>query len=277
VIIIPRWYMAKALLFLSLLLLALNCWSAPASDALTYWADSDERNNANIDHGEWQTVLSHNLVDQHPSGINRFDYSGISAADKQLLTSYLDHMQQLDPRAFNHSEQKAYWINLYNALTVNLIVTHYPVTSITKLGDSLFRFGPWDDKLVRINEQALSLNDIEHRILRPLFHDNRIHYAVNCASLGCPNLAKQAYTAEHLDRQLEQAAQDYVNHPRGVDVKDDVLWVSSIYTWYREDFGGNDKALIHHLVKYANAPLAERLARFQGKVKDHYDWALNQP
>lgn len=269
-----RW--PSATLWLLWLSLAGSAQSAPASDALTFWDQSDETSRASIDHGAWQTVLDHNVIDRHPSGINRFDYGGISAADKKLLARYLEHLQQLDPKSFNRAEQKAYWINLYNALTINLIVSHYPVDSITKLG-GLFHFGPWDDEIAHIDGRPLTLNDIEHRILRPLFRDNRIHYAVNCASLGCPNLAKQAYTAAQLDRQLEQAARDYVNHPRGVSFRGDELWVSSIYSWYRDDFGGSDEALLQHLLKYAALPLAQRLTPYQGKITDHYDWTLNQP
>lgn len=259
-----------------LLVLAGHAYSAPASEALEFWAASDESSTARIDHSEWQSVLDRNLVDNHPSGINRFDYGGISTRDKQLLANYLERMQLLDPRTFNRAEQKAYWINLYNALTVELIVSHHPVKSITRLG-GLFHFGPWDDEIAHIAGQTLSLNDIEHRILRPLFRDNRIHYAVNCASLGCPNLAKPAYSPADLDEQLDLAARDYVNHPRGVDFRDNVLWVSSIYNWYREDFGGSDSKLIRHLLQYASPSLAPRLASYQGEIKDHYDWALNQP
>lgn len=265
-------------LLLSLLLtLSGSAQSAPDSDALDFWANSDETSNASIDHRAWQTVLNHNVIDNHPSGINRFEYGGISAADQQLLGRYLERMQQLDPRAFNRAEQKAYWINLYNALTVNLIVTHYPVKSITKLGDSLFSFGPWDHTVVMIAGQSLSLNDIEHRILRPLFRDNRIHYAVNCASLGCPNLAKQAYNAVEMNDQLDRAASEYINHTRGVEFRDGVLWVSSIFNWYREDFGGSDRSLLQHLRQYASPSLAQQLVGYDGKIKDHYDWALNQP
>jgi len=251
--------------------------AAPDSEPLPFWLPSDENSQGLIDHSEWQTVLDHNLIDQHPSGINRFDYAGISTADKQLLARYLERMQRLDPRRFNRAQQKAYWINLYNALTVDLIVKHYPVESITELGESFFRFGPWDDEIAQVAGQTLSLNDIEHRILRPIFRDNRIHYAVNCASLGCPNLAAQVYRAGELDRQLDNAARDYINHPRGVEFREGVLWVSSIYTWYREDFGGSDQALLEHLQRYAGAPLTQKLSQYRGSIKDHYDWALNSP
>lgn len=266
-----------ALSLLWLILVSHSVFAAPGSDPLPFWLPSDESSQGLINHSEWQTVLEHNLIDLHPSGINRFDYAGISTEDKQLLARYLARMQQLDPRTFSRARQKAYWINLYNALTVNLIIENYPVASITELRESFFRFGPWDDDIAQIAGQTLSLNDIEHRILRPIFRDNRIHYAVNCASLGCPNLAAQVYRAGDLDRQLDNAARDYINHPRGVEFRDDTLWVSSIYAWYGEDFGGSDKALLEHLQRYAAAPLTQKLSQYRGSIKDHYDWALNSP
>ena len=271
-------FSAPAFLLLVLLVLSSsNVLAAPSSKPLDFWNHSNESNLTTVDHSTWQGLLNRNVIDQHPSGINRFNYAGISETDKRLLSSYLEQMQALDPRELSRGQQKAYWINLYNALTINLVISHYPVESITKLGDSLFSFGPWDDEISQIAGESLSLNDIEHRILRPLFPDNRIHYAVNCASLGCPNLAKQAYTAEHLEEQLEKAARDYINHPRGVDFKEGVLWVSSIYDWYRDDFGGSDRALLRHLVQYAAPSLAEKLGGYEGRIKDHYDWALNSP
>jgi hypothetical protein len=251
--------------------------AAPDSSIQDFWSKSNESNTNIIEHKAWQAVLDIYLENKHSSGINRFDYAAVNSEDRKKLDDYLQQMQQLDPRVFNRTEQKAYWINLYNALTVELILKSYPVKSITKLGNSLFSFGPWDDKVANIQGHELSLNDIEHGILRPLFQDNRIHYAVNCASLSCPNLSATAYTSANMRSQLEQAAQLYVNHPRGVTFEDGTLKLSSIYEWYKEDFGGNDKALLAHLVHYAEPSLAERLRYYQGNIKYHYSWKLNQP
>lgn len=169
----------------------------------------------------------------------------------------------------------AYWINLYNAATVELILDHYPVRSITRIKSGLFSFGPWDRKLLKVDGHKLSLNDIEHRILRPLFKDPRIHYAVNCASLGCPDLAPRAYTAENLEQMLEDGARRYVNHPRGVSIEDGELIVSSIYVWFRADFGGTDAAVVEHLRRYAATELKAGLMRHSDIDDDRYDWALN--
>jgi hypothetical protein len=179
----------------------------------------------------------------------------------------------------NRAEQEAYWINLYNAATVDLILSRYPVASIRDINISpgLFSRGPWGAKLLAIEGEKVSLDDIEHRILRPIWKDNRIHYAVNCASLGCPNLQPPAYTAANMESLLERGAKEYVNHPRGVAIKDGKLRVSSIYVWFKEDFGGSPEGLMEHWRKYADAALAKRLQTYSGGLEHDYDWNLNGP
>lgn len=251
--------------------------AAPANKPLIFWVTSNEANTTEIDHTPWQSLLDCYLIIDHPSGINRFNYETVSKADQKKLHNYISNMQKLDPRSYSRTEQKAYWINLYNALTIELILKNYPVESITKLGESYFSFGPWDDKVANIQGKTLSLNNIEHGILRPLFRDNRIHYAVNCASISCPNLAKDAFTSENTDLLLELGAKQYVNHPRGVTFNGDKLEVSSIYHWYKVDFGNSDKTLIAHLAEYAAPALAKKLSLYQGNIDHDYDWSLNKP
>jgi hypothetical protein len=102
-------------------------------------------------------------------------------------------------------------------------------------------------------------DDIEHRIVRPIWQDNRLHYAVNCASLGCPNLLPIAYTQANLETLLEQGARDYINHPRGVTAEPEKLFVSSIYVWFSSAFGSNQEGLLQHLRRYANKSLFDKL------------------
>ena len=249
--------------------------AAPKSELIKFWAQSDESHSAKINHSSLQTLLDRYVVDNHPSGINRFNYGGMTEKDKQLLRTYISDMRSIDPRKYARKEQKSYWINLYNALTVNLVIEAYPIESIKKLGKGFFSFGPWDDEVITVQGQTLSLNNIEHGILRPIWKDNRIHYAVNCASLGCPNILKQAYTATTTDTLLNKAARDYVNHPRGVRFEDNKLVVSSIYHWYRDDFGKSDSNVIKHLIEYAEPPLKQKLLVYSGGFDDAYDWQLN--
>ena len=124
--------------------------------------------------------------------------------------------------------------------------------------------------------QPLTLDNIEHGILRPIWGDPRIHYAVNCASIGCPNLATEAYRSDNVEALLEQGATDYVSHPRGARETEDGLLVSSIYDWWQVDFGGTDAGVLAHLKRYARPELAEALDRYT-EFDYEYNWNLNAP
>ena len=249
------------------------------------WDASDESNGAQIGHGAWQEILD-GYLRAHDSGINRVDYASLkaSAQDNSKLSEYLDHLQELDPRHYSRHEQKAYWINFYNALTVKVIVDAYPVDSIRDISNSmlavggLIPIGPWGDVRAHVAGLDLTLDNIEHGILRPIYRDSRIHYAVNCASLGCPNLLPTAFTADNVESLLDAGAREYVNHLRGVDfIDEDFIVISSIYDWWVADFGGSEAGVMDHLVRYADEDLAENLRNFAGAVEYEYDWNLNQP
>ena len=127
---------------------------------------------------------------------------------------------------------------------------------------------------VSVEGEALSLDDIEHRILRPIWKDPRLHYVLNCAALGCPNLQPRAFTAGNAQALLSRGARRYVNDPRGVAFDGDRLIVSSLYDWYAADFGGTDTAIISHLKRYAGPVLLAKLEAARC-IDDDYDWALN--
>jgi len=244
------------------------------------WLPSDETNEALIaDHQLWQLILDKYLISGTPSGVNLFDYKQVSSKDKRTLVKYLTSLQSKDPRSYNKAVQKAYWINLYNALTVQLILKNYPVDSITELGNKFFSFGPWDDEAANVAGRTLSLNDIEHKILRPIFKDPRIHYAVNCASYSCPNLSEKVYTAANTEQLLDNGAHEYINHQRAVTVNGNDLLLSSIYDWYIVDFGNHSISLLEHLKQYATGDLKQELKKFKigtGDINHHYDWQLNE-
>ena len=182
----------------------------------------------------------------------------------------------IEVRDLQIEQQYAYWINLYNATTVKIILQEYPVKSILDISFDLLSSGPWQEPLLEVEGQPLSLDDIEHEILRPLFKDNRIHYAVSCASMGCPNLQRVAFTAGNLEELLEQGAQQYINHPRGVSIRGGSLAVSSIYDWYGEDFGDSEQELINHFLAYAKDDLKIKISSADGISEYVYDWALNE-
>jgi hypothetical protein len=250
--------------------------AAPSADLWERWTKHDETNRDVIDHGAWDEFLG-KYVKGSADGINRVAYGSVTAADKSRLADYLSKMERVGISKYARAEQRAYWINLYNATTIKAVLDYYPVKSIRKINISpgLFESGPWGAKLLKVEGEQLSLNDIEHRILRPIWKDPRTHYAVNCASLGCPNLAPRAYTAVLMEGLLDDGARAYINHPRGVEIKDGLLYVSSIYRWFRSDFGGSDANVIAHLLDYARPELADELRGKKDIIGDRYDWSLN--
>lgn len=259
----------------SLILLAQTTSAAPKSELLDFWFDSDQNSSNTIDHQPWQGFLDQYIVAE-TSGINLLKYGAVSKNAHKSLKDYIDTLQTVDARQYNRSEQIAYWINLYNALTVDIVLDAYPTKSILKIGGSFFSPGPWNKKRLTIADQKLSLNDIEHGILRPIWKDSRIHYAVNCASFSCPNLSAVAFTAKNTEEQLTSAAKDYINNPRGIKIDGDDLLLSKIFDWYQVDFGNNETELLQQLATYAEPELAERLRNHDGDIDYDYDWTLNE-
>ncbi len=230
-----------------------------------------------MDHTRWQAFLS-TYVRGWTDGTTRVSYGAVIPKDRVELAAYLEELAATPVGTLRRDEQRAFWINLYNALTVKVVLDAYPVASIRDIGLSrgLFTSGPWDAKLITVDGEALTLNDIEHRILRPIWRDARIHYAVNCASIGCPNLSPTAFTAGPGEATLDAAAHAYVNDHRGVHIDPRLagLIVSKIYGWFVEDFGA-ESGVISHLLHYADPELASRI-RAAPKIADYrYDWALN--
>ena len=249
---------------------------APKARLWRKWEAFDPASQARVAHADWDRFLRRYVV-HAADGINRVAYGRVAASDRAVLRRYIDALTAMPIWRYNRPEQFAYWANLYNALTVAVVLAHYPVKSTRDIDISpgLFSTGPWDRKLAAVDGEPLSLNDIEHRILRPIWRDPRVHYAVNCASLGCPNLQPTAFTGDHLDDRLDAAARAYVNHPRGSRIEGGVLIVSSLYGWYEEDFGGSPAGVIAHLQRYSDGPRAAALARIGGIDGYEYDWRLN--
>jgi len=250
---------------------------APKADLWPRWAAHDAASHERVDHDVWNRFLKDH-VEASEDGVNRVGYAAVEAPGKDALRGYVDMLSGIAVSTLNRGEQMAYWINLYNALTVRVILDHYPVSSIRKINISpgFFSSGPWGKKLVTVEGEKVSLDDIEHRILRPVWRDARIHYAVNCASIGCPNLLPRAFTADEMEALLDKAARDYVNHPRGARIEDGKLYVSSIYEWFKADFGGTDQGVIDHLRQYAAPSLQGQLEGVTAIADDVYSWALNE-
>jgi hypothetical protein len=250
-------------------------WGAWADDLDRYFSVNDPQATMSIDHSIWQRILGRYVV-ASADGINRFAYGRVNETDKAALKAYLGEMQRVKVTGLNENEQRAFWINLYNALTIDVVLDHYPVKSIRDIGGGLFTTGPWKQELVGVEGRKLSLDSIEHHILRKVWRDARVHYAVNCASISCPNLMADAFSGATLDRMLTQGARAYVNHPRGVRIEKGRLTLSRIYEWYRRDFGSSDREVIAHVAGYGEPALKRQLADIKSIAGYDYDWSLNE-
>lgn len=266
-------------LLVAFAMLLVQLMPARSEDLAARFGRAAEGAAVSVDHAAYADLLRQ-YATADADGLVRVDYAGLKARGQSGLKGYIAQLEAVDVGALGRAEQFAYWANLYNAKTLDIVIDHYPVASIKdiSLGGGLvaaFTGGPWKAKVVRVGGVALSLDDIEHQIMRPVFKDPRVHYAVNCASIGCPNLGLVPFSGAMIEAQLDAAARTFVNHPRGVTVEGRAVIVSSIYQWFKVDFGGTDAGLLAHLRRYADPPLLAKLKGAQ-EIADHrYDWSLN--
>jgi hypothetical protein len=240
------------------------------------WAVNNPLSRETISHKEWQEFLTRCVITNRED-INLVDYPHLTDADLDKLNQYITRMSQIHIHNYNRDEQLAFWINLYNALTVRITANYYPIDSIEEINISpgLFSIGPWGATLVTVEGTQLSLDDIQNRIIRAVWNDPRTHYAINDASIGAANLCKEAFQGSQIDAQLNQAASAYINSLRGVQVIEGKLIVSKIYDWYIDDFGGNEATLIKHLLVYAEEPLRNNLQNISSVNSYIYNWHVN--
>jgi hypothetical protein len=201
------------------------------------------------------------------------NYQGLKN-EEAVLDKYLKVLEEVDSKTLSRNEQFAFYVNAYNAWTIKLILSSYPgIKSIKDLG-SLFK-SPWKKKLCRIDGKVLSLDNIEHDILRPRFRDPRVHFAVNCASKGCPPLRSEPYRESTLDQQLDDSVSTAVNNPARNRLEGETLYVNKVFDWFSEDF---ENGVVAFFLKYAKGDLKERLGANRDKIKVkylEYDWSLN--
>ena len=232
-----------------------------------------------VDHAAWTALLQKYVV-SGADHVNRVRYATFKAESQPALKAYVKALEATKVTGLDRAEQFAYWANLYNAKTVDIILDAYPVKSIKdiSLGGGVVASitgGPWKAKVLEVEGQKISLDDIEHKILRVYFKDPRVHYAVNCASYGCPNLSREAFTGANLEAGLDAGAAAYINQERGIAVSGGEVKASSIYKWFVEDFGGNAKGVLAHARKYASPELKQKLESITTIADYGYDWNLN--
>ncbi|MEM6345598.1 MAG: DUF547 domain-containing protein [Bacteroidota bacterium] len=222
-----------------------------------------------VSHDVWDQLLKKHLV------AGNVDYKGF-LQDRDRLQMYLDLLAQNppNPRHWSVPERLAYWINAYNAFTVALVLQYYPLDSIKKLGPRLqvpFINSAWDLRFFEIGGIKMTLNIIEHQILRRHFEEPRIHFAINCASFSCPRLRDEAYLGDEMERQLEEQAYEFVNDPHKNRISASAAKLSQIFQWYEKDFVKK-----HSLREYINQYAQQAYKTDSPQTYIPYDWSLNE-
>jgi len=220
-----------------------------------------------IDHSLYAGLLKKYVKD----GV--VNYQGFKD-EESVLDKYLKVLEEVDSKILSRDEKFAFYINAYNAWTIKLILSGYPgIKSIKDMGN-LFK-SPWKKKISRIDGKIITLDDIEHNILRPRFKDPRVHFAINCAAKSCPPLRSEPYRVSDLEQQLDEMTRAFINDRENNRLEGHALYVSSIFKWFKEDF---NKDIIGFFLKHAKGDLKEQLEARRGKIKVNYldyDWSLN--
>ena len=256
----------------------LVCAAAPAGREAIGSAPPDPPRSVSFDHQhtEWTTFLKRYVKD------GTVFYTGINQSGQEALSGYLRQLELVTPEqmgGWTEAQKLAFWINAYNAYTIRLIIDNYPVRSILTMGllpGGAFRknFIP----LTRLRGKILSLNDIEHEILRKEFEEPRIHFAIVCASISCPALRSEAFAATDLERQLEEVARAFIldETKNRYDAGKRTLHLSSIFKWFREDFERDGQGLVDFVAPYFEPGIRTQLGSGQVRVRFlRYDWGLN--
>jgi len=279
-----HWRVVLTLIVLAPLVLLGACGTAAPggrgaatsdSQAAAVWLANDSRSTEAVDNRQWALFLNaYRSVGS--DGVARVAYGSLGRTGTAWLDRYVASLADLPITTYRRSEQFAYWVNLYNALTIKLIAAHYPLNSIRDINISRgLVSGPWTRPLINIEGRPVSLDDIQNRILRPGWNDARIHYLLACGAVGCPDLPAQPVSADQIAEQLDAAARAFINHPRGARVTDGALRLSAIYQRYAADFGGSDWDAIQHVRRYAARPLASAMRAASAVDGYDFDWSLN--
>lgn len=223
-----------------------------------------------VDHSAFDKLLK-----KHVNTKGLVDYKGFKA-DEKTFDQYLAMLSANAPKSsWSKQEQMAYWINAYNAYTIKLILNHYPVESIKDIGSKIkipFVTTPWAAKFFTIGGEKMSLDNIEHGTLRKKYDDPRIHFALVCASISCPRLRNEAYTASKLDAQLDDQGKDFLNNPAKNKITKEAAQLSKYFDWYKGDWNDNGQSVVKWVDKYSDTKITDNT-----KISYlDYNWKLNE-
>lgn len=245
--------------------------AAPKAKLIKFWDDREESSNLKVDYSAWNEILEKYVVEGNSPDINRFNYAEVTEGDRVKLGSFLNYLQSMEPRQLNSLEQKAYWLNLFNAALIKEVIDKKVKRTVRALGSRLWRGNKLD-----ISTQKTSLDDIEHGVLRPIFKDPRIHFSIVGGSVGSGEIQATAFTATNVEQMLEENAVKFINHPRGVLIENDEITISTIFKWYKTDFGENADEVRQYLLTYLEDDKKTVFESIQ-KMRYDYDWSINSP
>ena len=212
-----------------------------------------------FNHNNWNALLK-----KHVSNKGNVNYKAINK-NKAVLLNYIKSLGENMPTdAWDKKEKLAYWINAYNAMTIDLILRHYPLKSINDIKN------PWDQRYWKLGEKWYNLNEIEHDILRKM-DEPRIHFGIVCASYSCPKLLNEAFTASNLEAQLTNVTKGFLADPERNIISENNIEISKIFQWFAKDFKNNG-SLIDFLNQYSTVKIS---AKAKKTFKD-YNWSLNE-
>jgi hypothetical protein len=230
---------------------------------------------APVDHSPWDALLK-----AHVTETRLVDYDAFARSAE--FRSYLAALEAARLEGWDERERLAFWINVYNAYTIEQVNRHGERESIRNIRRTLGLIplkGPWSERMVRAAGRELTLDEVEHEIVRKEFQEPRIHFALVCAAVSCPPLRREAYAGDRLDAQLEEQTRRFLGdrERNRVDAGAGTVFVSPIFVWYRDDFGGSNEALGRYLARsWPQGPERDLLlsGRFRLRETD-YDWRLN--
>lgn len=256
--------MKKTLIYSSLIIL-FTLSSCISTKGVPYKKNSDQAYSDNIknslDHSTWDKLLKQNVRED-----GLVAYEGFKA-DQKILNDYVQYLsEQVPDKSWSYEEQLAYFINVYNANTIKLIVDNYPVESIKKVDATI---SPFLKNFIFIGEKEFSLADIEKGFLQKM-NEPRIHFAINCASISCPKLLREAYTAENVNALMDRAAKEFINSDKN-DITENSAKVSEIFKWYKKDFLNQSESIIDYINQYADTKINPNVELSYIE----YNWDLN--
>ncbi len=253
--------MKKTFTLLLVLITTLQFYSKEVNEYTKPYFETEKTANPKVDYSIWSMLLKKNIDTNGHVNYKNFK------KDKQMFNKFLNILSNTKiDNNWTTNQKIAFWINVYNAFTIKLIINNYPLKSIKEIKK------PWDIKFFKIDGRSLSLGDVEHLILRKEFNEPRIHFAINCASKSCPRIIQIPYEGKNLDKLLERQTKEYVNDSEVNEITENSYKLSKLFSWFSKDFRQAEGNVEGFISKYSKT----RIINQKNKGFLEYNWELNE-